>query len=317
MLDSIRDMIPWLKFGVEVARAFVTWIGDNFARGWAMAYDAIKAIGGAIAEALDLQRIQGWVGEWIPSWQQIKDTMLHGMAVVIVAFQQWDMTRDIIMNQAKQGWLSLQATVRDFASSTLNILADWTTSFRDGFIRTLTNGVSVFLGAMSALAGLDPTGALQARVTTAQAAMANLGNIPENAARAMRGLANEIDMGTNEIRDAIRELAENGAADLNDFLGRVARIVDRWRNELAGQVGAAVAQVNALPIASGQIKAITGHEAVTRESEKAFSMLFGNSRGQQDFYARLQAERALNQIEILRDIRGEIRNAPVMRRAAF
>jgi hypothetical protein len=104
------------------------------------------------------------------------------------------------------------------------------------------------------------------------------------------------------------------------FMDDVNGLVARWTFELGGGLLRAAEQAKAAiqealqPLSVGQLKAVTDHGAVTRESEKAFSML-NSTRGVQDYYQRLMADQQRDANGLLRDIRGEIRNAPAIRRA--
>jgi hypothetical protein len=128
------------------------------------------------------------------------------------------------------------------------------------------------------------------------------------------------DLGVSGLDQQIRRLQNTLARGLGNFQDAIRAQVHQWDFELGGgllrhaQQAAAVVQEAVRPLEVGLLKAQTDHGAVTRESERAFSLL-NSTRGTQDFYQRAMAERLAQHGEFLRDIRAELRQAPVMRRA--
>jgi phage-related protein len=126
-------------------------------------------------------------------------------------------------------------------------------------------------------------------------------------------------LGVSGLDRQIQDLSRSVNQKEGDFRAAIRAQVRQWEFELAGGLLRAGNQAAAIVQALGntqvgQLKATTDHGAVTRESEKAFSML-NSTRGVQDYYQRLMADQQRDANGLLRDIRGEIRNAPAIRRA--
>ena len=113
-----------------------------------------------------------------------------------------------------------------------------------------------------------------------------------------------------------RDLARLGAAirplqsSLNsDIDAQIAQLRQLFNVALRATAPNATARTSV-----GQLGTDVSHGVALRNGERAFTLLNG-TRGAQDYYQRLTAERALNTNEALRDIRQEFRNAPAVRRA--
>ncbi len=125
-----------------------------------------------------------------------------------------------------------------------------------------------------------------------------------------------VDAMTAQIARLRAGLTQNMGAFGNDVRAQIAR----WNFELGGGLlGAVQAAANVVastlaPLSTGLLKAQSGHGAVTRNSEQAFSMLFG-TRGTQDYYQKLMADRQLHAVVELREIHREFAQAPAIRRA--
>jgi hypothetical protein len=115
---------------------------------------------------------------------------------------------------------------------------------------------------------------------------------------------------------------------LTGDIDRLARSVEARRGDLNAMMAEERERLRALfqtavrgttqtlsdSISTGLIKAVTGHATILRGSEQAFSMLYG-TRGNQDYYAKLQTDRLTDVRQLLIDVRSDFRQAPAIRRA--
>lgn len=148
-----------------------------------------------------------------------------------------------------------------------------------------------------------------------------VGNLPAALQNQLRDILPSLN--ANQLDGQIRDLRNNVVRGMDNFRADVNAQIGRWNFELGGGLLRAARQaVREMEQAAqvtelGQLRARTGHEAVTAQSEAAFSMLYG-TRGNQDYYQRQAAEALAGRggvRDLMRDFLGEMRGAPAIRRA--
>ena len=257
-VDSFKAVVPWLKIGLEVIKSFVVAFTQIVRIIWDVLVAALVALWDIIKSVFNAAIVAIWGNSISDAAATIKEVMLGGLAVVVVALTNIRRTWEIIIDGIKIKWLEfVRAMVNMLPQRVRDELADWLPS-------------------------------------------ASVANMTREIDRLRAGLTVNMRAFGDEVRAQIA----------------------RWNFELGGGLlGAARGAANAVaailnPITVGLLRAQSGHGAVTRNSEQAFSMLFG-TRGTQDYYQRLMAERQLNANMFLRDIQREFAQAPAIRRARF
>lgn len=123
-----------------------------------------------------------------------------------------------------------------------------------------------------------------------------------------------------QINRDIDNISRRLTLNMGNFQRDVQGLIAQWNQELEGGLRGLrglnvwVPRVMQNVFNDGLTRAVTGHEATTRNSDRAFTLLNGSS-GTQEYYQRATLENARLGNELLRDVRAELRGAPAIRRA--
>jgi predicted small secreted protein len=130
---------------------------------------------------------------------------------------------------------------------------------------------------------------------------------------ALRGVGRDVNQAGQDLQREIAQLMREGDGDVLAFGARINQVVARWTNTLAGAARDIAEQVPA-QVRDTYEKAITGHEAATADSQRAFTMQYG-TKGNAEMYARQTAEAVTRQLAEVARVRVAMEGAPVIRRA--
>jgi hypothetical protein len=256
----------------------VTWLRGKF-------FDAVSAVGKALADTFDLSSFVDWVNGLSGGWSGIGDLALNIMATIVVGVQNIGKVWDVVVSAMHLTWLKLVREIRD------NPLMKGDLSSLIGNNRWINSAVTALIP------GGSLTRDLMGRIGGPSGVGERLG-VFDRLDQRIADLQRNIQNGMGDMRPAIREQADRWRFELDRFGTRMENIY---------------IPVKPNPI-EGRDKAISGIDAADARSERAFSLLQGHG-GKTDYYAALTADRIQRNNELMVRQVAAMERAPAIRRA--
>ncbi len=298
--------------GMNVAEVFqvgVTWVKiylEVLTQIYTVAADVFKTIGAFMWDLTVkpwLDALAYWLGEFRVGWGDMQNIALTTMAVIKVSFQDLGVAGRLLYGLLQIGWLQLTKVMGESWAAVMNAIIP-------EFIRRFQYLIRTALAGFEAIAALDPTGKMTQAINDAKAAMGPI---------TLATVLGRFD--SSAIDGQISRIATSLGTEFMDFDGKVKGQVATWTQELNTSLRAAfrdtvptAAALTAAMAPSGMAKAVSGHEAVSMGSDKAFSLLYGG-QGTQEFYARQTADSSMRTANGIDRLIRDIASAPILRRA--
>lgn len=323
-LAAQQAVLDWAQSSVsavaDFADGFTDLVGGALEGSGRMLASWVRAAGDGISS------LAAGMGSWAEDWSKSISGALSGSARMLADWVEGFGSRfiDPLIRQVRRLIDAMDAVARldptgtaqrsvNLARSALDGIQNAPGGIADGLRGVADSidqqGQNLIRGAVDGI-GQGMRGAADT-IEQGLAGMAD-GIRAANPANAIRGVAGDIGIASRDLQREIDQLMRDSNGDLANFAARVAAVVDRWRSTVQDAARDAEQQINVQPWAREH--AITGHEAATADSQRAFSLQYG-TRGNAEMYARQTANAVTQQLAEVARVRAAMERAPVIRRA--